>query len=76
MCISFAISVEYSISYRYSIIVEMSLFDSIVDTRKSYSRALKISLFRVKLVVAFLELLIEASICIRYSAQSIYLVFI
>jgi hypothetical protein len=59
---------KYSISYRYLVIVEILLFNIIVDTRKSYSRALKISLFRVKLVVAFLELLIEASIYIRYSA--------
>jgi flagellar biosynthesis protein FlhB len=63
--ISFAISIEYSISYRYLVIVEILLFD-IVDTRKSYSRALKMSLFEMKLVVAFLELLIEASIYIRY----------
>jgi hypothetical protein len=75
ICASFAISIEYSISHRYLVIVEISLFD-IVDTRKSYSRALKTSLFEMKLVVTFLELLIEASIYIRYSAQSIYLIFI
>jgi hypothetical protein len=64
--ISFAISIEYSISYRYLVIVEISLFD-VVDTRKSRSRALKTSSFKMKLVVAFLELLMKASTYIRYS---------
>ena len=45
-----------------------SLFDEVVDTRKSYREVLKTSSFEVKLVVAFLELLIEVSTYIRYSA--------
>ena len=45
-----------------------SLFDEVVDTRKSCREVLKTSSFRVKLVVAFLELLIEISTYTRYSA--------
>jgi hypothetical protein len=75
MYISFAISIEHSISHRYLVIVEILLFN-IVDTRKNRSKALKTSLFRVKNSSYILELLIEASIYIRYLAQSIYLIFI
>jgi len=49
------------------VIAGISLFDEVVDTRKSRREVLKTSSFEVKLVVAFLELLIEVSTYIRYS---------
>ena len=49
-------------------IVGISLFDKVVDTRKSRREILKTSSFEVKPVVAFLELLIEISTYTRYSA--------
>ena len=48
-------------------IAGISLFDEVVGTRKSRREVSKISSFRVKLVVIFLELLIEISTYIRYS---------
>ena len=49
-------------------IVGTSLFDDVIGTRKSHREVLKTSSFRVKLMVAFLELLIEILTYIRYSA--------
>ena len=49
-------------------IAGISLFDEVVGTRKSRREVSKTSSFEVKLVIAFLELLIEVSTYIKYSA--------